>query len=197
MKYRAKFSRLLMGSFTSLIYITALLLTSSLVVSSQTPPVDRTAEMKELNFLIGEWKGDGGRVRSDGTHEKDFSMKVKVQSDLKNSRLRIKYSKEFSLKFPQNVFLNLPFSYAVDVYYDETAKLYRWRVDSSNGRKHPYKAIVAGPRIFQWLLESDGPPIRFTIDITDNGEWHEFSESWSNKNGAWEIFEGALLKRVK
>ena len=46
--------------------------------SAQTPALP--GELQQLQFLVGEWKGEGCQLRPDGSRQNRFSQKTKVQA---------------------------------------------------------------------------------------------------------------------
>lgn len=61
---------------TRVLVLTLCLLVVS-VASAQAPAL--ADEIRKLDFLIGEWKGQGWQLRPDGSRENSFTQKTKVQ----------------------------------------------------------------------------------------------------------------------
>jgi len=180
----------------------------SVVTFSQTLSPNQAEEMKKLDFLAGEWKGEGWQLRPDGSRHNGFSQTTKVQAKAGNSTLRIKdvrrykpviSSGENTIFIPGTPVFQSS-SLDATIYYDDKVNLYRWRGENSFGRKNPLEAKLIHNRTFQYgmpfsitLQPADGNR-RTTIEVT-SGEWREMLEVW--KTDSWHKVEESTLKRVK
>jgi len=191
-------------SFYSII-LCLVLLTSPVAVSSQTPSSVSREQMEKLDFLIGEWKGKGGRCRPDGSCGDEISQSTKVKRGKDGSTLSINDKKNYpDLRIvPGNPFPGVVLNYPVamsgtaSVYYDEKTELYYWRLETPAGRKHPFAARLAEPRVFQVKLEFPGSVAIVTIKVTDDGEWHERQDLWMGDKDGWVKIQETVLKKVK
>ena len=189
----------------TLLFTTVCLLAIS-AVCAQAPAL--TDEMKKLDFLVGEWKGQGSQLRPDGSQENTFTQKTKVQ--IRDGLLRVKderaYKPIISSSRNNNIFLpGTPIfgssSLDASLYYDDKLKLYRWRGENPYGRKNPLEAKLVADKTLQYgipfsvAFEPSERNRRTTIQITDAGEWHETLEIWHL--GRWFLVEESTLKKIK
>lgn len=175
------------------------------IQSSQTPSSVSRERVEELDFLIGEWKGKGGRCRPDGTCGNEISQSTKVKRGKDGSTLSIDDKKKYpdiriapGNPFPGMV-LNYPMALSgtASVYYDEKTKQYFWRWETPAGRKTPFAARLAEPRVFQVRLEFPGSVAIVTIKVTDDGDWHERQDLWMGDKDGWVKMQETILKKVK
>ena len=174
--------------------------------AAQTPAV--AGELQQLQFLVGEWKGEGWRLRPDGSKENRFSQKTKVQVK-DNSLLRVKDERTYKpvINSGKDTIFS-PGSHVfhtstldASIYYDNELKLYRWRGENQYGRKNPLEVRLVRDKTLQYGIPFD-PQFepydgnrRITIQITDVGEWHETLEIWHS--GKWYTVEESTLKKIK
>ena len=165
-------------------------------------------EMKKLEFLVGEWKGQGWQLRADGSREKSFTQKAKVQIK-DGSLLRVKDERTYKpiISSGKNtIFLpGTPVfhssSLEASLYYDDRLNLYRWRGENPYGRKNPLEAKLVADKILQYGIPFSVPFVpsernrRTTIQITAVGEWYETLEIWHL--GRWFLVEESTLKKIK
>ena len=177
-----------------------LVFVSLVSASGRTHPARQSDEMKKLDFLIGEWKGVGQEFRPDGSRLNEFSQKAKVQAKSGGSELRIKDEKTYKAQLQPGGPVYHNSTLAATVYYDDAAKLYRWRGEGSYGRKNPLEAKLIDARTLQYGMPfsvtvepSDGNR-RTTIEVTESGEWHETLEVW--RKGSWYKAEESVLKKT-
>jgi hypothetical protein len=159
---------------------------------AQTP----ADELRKLDFLVGEWKGKGWSLDGRGGRGAEMSQSVKVERERDAPALRVRDTR--TIKLPSFVAGGSPtYSSApnhASVYFDEAAKVLRWRHDKD--RKNPSELKLVGPRSVQWEQRSEMGAVRITVSVTDAGEWHEVTEFWSNSQGWQKAFE-AVLKPSK
>lgn len=182
-----------------------LILVSPAAVSSQTPSAPSQEQIKKLDFLIGEWKGKGWMYRLDGSRGAEISQSTKVKWGKDNSTLSITDKKRYpDMRLsPGNpvssAVLTYPMSSSSDasVYYDEGTKLYYWRRETSQGRKTPFQARLIKPGALQVKFEFPGSVLLRTIEVTQEGEWHERFEIWLGEKDGWFKSQEIILKKVK
>lgn len=170
-----------------------LLVLAPLVVQSQTSSSTEGDNLRKLDFMVGEWKGKGWHYHFDGSRV-ELSQTAKVKRASAGTALRVDYSKKLkAIQFG----LPLTLSGPATIYYDEKAKLYRWRIETSEGRKNPFEANVIGPKAFQWIMRFPGSVARITIIVTDEEEWHELWETWTDNKVGWRKYQESVLGKEK
>ncbi|MEW6207810.1 MAG: hypothetical protein AB1631_05545 [Acidobacteriota bacterium] len=163
---------------------------STLVASAQT---SSSADMKKLDFMIGEWKGGGWMEYTPGRKEL-FRGTETVVSKLDGAVIQVEglhYAKRPGSD-KETVIHN-----ALGILsYDEQLKLYNFHAWLANGRytKAEVKLIDKG---WQWgYADPRGATVRFTIRITEKGDWHEIGEV-SLDGKTWRQFFEMNMQRVK
>lgn len=190
MKHPAKSISLPAGRLYSVLALSAVL-ALPVAAPGQTLSADAREQMAKLDFLVGEWKGQGWMYHQNGS-KAEISQSMKVSREADGSALRVKETKR--IKAPG--FSDAPAqSRESTVSYDDEAKRYRWRVGSSNRRGNPFEVKLLGPRTFQWVLHTRDGMLRTTIRVSEEGEWHEARESLLSDG--WFKSQEAVLKRVK
>ena len=166
----------------------------SVAAAGQVPSSTQVAEMGKLDFLIGEWKGQGWEFKLDGSRANSFSQKTNVQAREGDATLRIKDERAFK---PLKGTMGRSKLDAI-ISYDETVKLYHWRGKNS---KSILEAKLLSDRTFHYgmpfsiTVEPRDGYRRTTIEVNENGEWHETLEVWVR--GKWYKFEESILKKAK
>jgi hypothetical protein len=179
--------RLRLNSISKLLLLLAL----SVAASGQAISPTLQEPMRQLDFLVGEWKGKGWFYHFKGS-KSEISQSIKIKIEPDGLALRIKDTKRLkdgSLLFVPN---RIPES---TIYYDDQAKIYRWRVEAAKGRGNPFEAKLIGPRTFQLIIHTPDSMGRITIKVTEEGEWHETFELLMS-NG-WLKVDETFLKKVK
>jgi hypothetical protein len=168
---------------------TTFLSISALALLAQAPASEQRAAMKKLDWLVGHWKG-AGWIQMGPQSKKEFTQTEAVQSKLDGLVLIIEglgKSKEDG----SAVHTALAF-----VSYDEPAKAFRWRAFTAEGRQTDTVAKV-GINTPEWGLEvPQRGRMRYTINLTEKGEWFEVGEL--NQDGqTWHKFLEMTLQRQK
>jgi hypothetical protein len=168
-----------------------LLAAGVVTLSAQAPPTSAkpAQEMKKLDFLVGNWEGEGW-MDVNGQRA-SFTSNEKVQSKLDGTILTIEglhKSKAAGKEEPRIVHNAL----AV-ISYDEPANGYRFSSYLADGRAGVYKGSVQDGT-FIWLLEIPRGKMQYKIQLNEKGEWSEVGE-YSPDGTSWrKIFEMTLHK---
>lgn len=157
---------------------------------AQAPsPAAQLEEMKKVNFLVGEWRGEGWIMMGPNKRE-TFKQTEFVQSKLNGLTMIIEglgKSKDGSERIVHNAM-------AV-VSYDLQKKGYRFSAYQANGQ-----AITAEGKLtkdgFEWGFKDQRGTTRFTISLTEKGEWKEVGD-FSPDGNTWHQFFEMTLQRVK
>ena len=79
--------------------------------------------------------------------------------------------------------------------FDEKDHKYRWqswRVPGGYFNEHEPAVTENG---FSWSIETPRGVMKYTLRLTENGEWHEIGE-YSRDGEQWQKFFNMLLRRV-
>ena len=165
-----------------------LLIISSLSVNAQAPsPAMQIEEMKKINFLIGEWQGEGW-IQLGANKRETFKQHETVQSKLNGLTLVIEgvgKSKDGSERIVHNAL-------AV-VSYDLQKKNLRFSAYQANGQTIDAEAKITQSGL-EWGFTQVYGTIRFTITLNEKGEWHEIGEINPDGKNWYKNFEMTLQK---
>jgi hypothetical protein len=174
--------------------ITLLLLLSVLPapLSAQSPQ-SLLQEMKKLDFLIGEWQGEGWTEFVPG-QRRTSPITERVESKLGGTVLLVEgLGKKKVEGQPNEVVVHNALGI---ISFDPKAKLYRLKTFLADGRTTDADARFVEEG-FQWSFQApQGLNIRYTVKLTDKGEWFEKGEM-SQDGKSWRQFHEMTLKRVK
>ena len=164
-------------------------------VAGQEPQPSSTQleAMKKLNFLVGEWKGEGWTEFVPG-QRRTSPIAESVQPKLGGIVLLVEGlgKKKVPDKQEEVVVHN-----ALGILsYDERAKIYRMRSHIATGQTTDAEAKFTDGG-FQWAFKA-GPSLsfRYTVKLTDKGEWFEIGEM-SQDGTTWRKFHEMTLQKVK
>jgi hypothetical protein len=141
--------------------------------------------MKKIDFLVGNWVGDGWmEVQGQKT---SFSSSEKVQSKLDGTILTIEglHKSKTDGRIVHNAFAVIS--------YDERANGYRFMSHLADGRFGDNKGSVDNGT-FIWQLEIPRGKIQYKIKLNDKGEWSEVGEYSPDGTNWHQIFEMTLHK---
>lgn len=160
-----------------------------LVLSQEPQPTPQQMAMKKLEFMVGEWEGksvvmgpDGKKLMAEGTET--------VQSKQGGSLLLIEGI--FKAQIPGNAQPVTVHNALAMVHFD--AKTNSYRMHSFRGGDYRPADVKLSNKQFQWGFTDKGTQIRFTMNLTDKGEWHEVGE-FSRDGQRWQKFMDMTLKR--
>ena len=162
-------------------------------LAAQNPQSSQLQEMKKLEFLIGEWKGEGWAEFVPGQRRTSPAME-RVQWKLGGMIMLVEGLGK--TKVPGKQEEVVVHSALAIISYDAKAKLYRIKSYLADGRSTDAEAEFVAEG-FQWRFQApQGPSIRYTIKITDKGEWFERGEM-SQDGKSWRQFHEMTLQPVK
>lgn len=162
--------------------------------AQETQPSPAQLEaMKKLNFLVGEWKGEGWTEMMPG-QRRTSPIAESVQPKLGGVVLLVEGlgKKQVPGKQEEVIVHN-----AVGILsYDERAKTYRLRSYIANGQSTDAEAKFTDAG-FQWAFQA-GPRLsfRYTVKLTDKGEWFEIGEM-SQDGTNWRKFHEMTLQKIR
>lgn len=146
------------------------------------------AEMAKLNFLVGNWEGEGWMDM--GTRNAFRSSEI-IERKLGGMLLLIE-GKHFARMSGQQTDTVVHHALAI-ISWDPQAKLYRFRSNLANGRSGDYTGIF-NDGAFIWHMTQPQGQMRYTIRLNDEGQWFEIGER-STDGATWtKFFEMTLTK---
>lgn len=160
---------------------------------AQAPTANRPEEMKKLDFLVGEWRGEGWIEFGPG-QRRTFSATETIQLKLDGAILMIDGLGKARIPGKQEE-VTVHSAFTV-VSYDNNAKVFRWRAYQAGGNLIDTEAKV-GDKSLEWAFHDDrGGDSRFTIRLTEKGEWFEVGEL-SGDGKSWRKFFEMTLDKAK
>ncbi|HYO11998.1 MAG TPA: DUF1579 family protein [Thermoanaerobaculia bacterium] len=167
-----------------------------LPLPAQMPGSDATKaqreEMKKLDFLVGRWKGQGWVEMAPGKRE-TFTQTENVQS--KVGGLALLVEGRGTSKLPGSDQEVTSFEAMGLLSWDEENRRYRFFSGTTLGRFGESEGRLV-PGGFEWGFRTpQGGRVRYTIKLTEKGEWHEVGE-FSRDGKTWQQFHEMTLQRV-
>lgn len=173
--------------------LSAILMTMLLSTAVAAQPGEPTAETREamarLSFLVGSWKGEAWTQM--GPQRTDIIQTESVAAHLDG--LVIVIDGEGRLKSNPDTIAHLAFA---TITYDAEKKGYRVQAVRKDGKSVDAAGRIAEDGAFQWGFDVEGRSVRFTISLTEEGEWLEIGD-YSLNGTEWKQYLEMRLKRVK
>ena len=166
-----------------------------LAAQPQDPQIAVQLEaMKKVDFMVGKWKGEGW-VEMPGSPRETFTQTEHVQKKLDGLALLVEG--HGTSKVPGKDEEVTVFRAIGLVTYDVEGKIYRFAAGSTQGR-HGYNEgrLVDGGWEWTYPVPQVGGRVRYTIKLTDKGDWHEVGE-FSRDEKTWRKFHEMTLRRVE
>ena len=161
-------------------------------LTAQTLSTTNLEEMKKLEFLVGNWQGEGWMEFGPNERHK-ASVTESVQSKLGGRVLIIEgLGKAKLANRNEEVVVHNAFAF---LYYDQTAKRYGMRAFLANGNVADAETNYRDG-IFEWGLQIPQGKVRYKIKLNDQGQWFEVGEI-SQDGKTWRQFFEMTLSRVK
>lgn len=180
--------------FPSVLSLLSLLSLSSLPLPAQAPSASIPAqkeEMKKLDFLVGTWKGEGW-VKMPGTERQTFTQTETVQKRLGGLALLIEGHGTSKLPSGEE---KTVFEALGMVTWDPEKNLYRLSSATTEGRAGESEGRFVPGGAWEWgFTLPQGGRIRYTIKLTDKGEWHETGQ-YSPDEKTWYPFHEMTLRK--
>jgi hypothetical protein len=180
---------------TRLHWVAVLVLTGVVGSSPGQPPTAPAAQrdaMKKLDFLLGQWEGEGWMEFAPG-QRRTFKGTEVVQSKLDGLLLAVEgqHRGQAGDKGPQ-VIVHSAFAL---VSYDAKAKRYRFQAFTGRGNYEDAEAKVSEGRLVWGTKVPQFGDVRYTIKLDDKGRWVEIGQM-SRDGKAWQQFFAMTLRRV-
>jgi hypothetical protein len=149
--------------------------------------------MKKLDFLVGQWKGEGWMEFAPG-ERRTFKAMETAQSKLGGLLLTIDglHRGQLGGKGKEVVVHN---AFAV-VSYDDKARRYRFDAFTAHGNREDAEAKVTDGQLVWGMKIPKFGEVRYTIKLDDKGRLFEIGEV-SQDGKAWRKFFEMTLERVK
>jgi hypothetical protein len=149
-------------------------------------------EMKKLDFLIGNWQGEGWMEFGPGQRHKS-SVTESVQTKLGGRVFIIEGLGK--AKLPNRSEETVVHNAFAFLYYDQTAKRYAMRAFLANGNAVDAETSFQDG-VFEWRLQIPQGNVRYKIKLNDQGQWFEVGEISQDGKTFHQFFE-MTLSRVK
>ncbi len=171
----------------------ALMLLAPVAAMAQLPSTASAAEMKKLDFLTGEWKGEGWIEMGPGGRS-TFKQTEAVQSKLNGTVIIVEGlgTGKLAGSGQDGVVHN---ALAV-ISYDSAARKYLFRAFRADGNYIDANATVGDKNLIWGFKSPQGAEIKYTIKLNDAGQWLEIGE-FSMDGKQWRKFFEMTLQRIK
>ena len=141
-------------------------------------PVAAPAEMAKLDFLVGEWRGEGWMVGQAGRQtftqgERVWRLAdghVVVVEGLGKNAARVTIHQAFAV-----------------ISYDAATAKFKMRTYRAADGTWRENDLAVSERGFVWGFPTPQGQVRFTMNLTDAGQWHETGE-FSMDGATWRQF---------
>jgi hypothetical protein len=175
------------------VWILALALGHDLAGQEPRPSSTQLEAMKKLHFLVGEWRGEGWTEFMPG-QRRTSPIAESVQIKLGGMVLLVEGLGKKKVPGQQE---EVVVHNALGILsYDEKAKVYRLRSHIASGQTTDAEARFTDGG-FQWAFQAGpGLSFRYTVKLTDKGEWFEIGEL-SQDGTTWRKFHEMTLQKVK
>jgi hypothetical protein len=141
------------------------------------------AEMGKLDFLAGEWRGEGWALTQAG--RETFSQRERVLKLVDGHVLVIEgLGKAVGPEQSEGATVHQAFAV---VSYEPAARIYRMRTFRAADGQWREHELTVRDRGFVWGFPTPQGQVRFTMDITAAGQWHEIGE-FSADGATWRQF---------
>lgn len=169
-----------------------LLLVLPILAAAQMAAPSPAAEMKKLDFLVGQWKGEGWMEFRPGQRE-TFKINENIQRKVDGAVLLIE-GLGTTKKPGQSEEVPIHKAFAI-VEYDVRAKHFRFRAYRAGSGSVDVEPQV-GENTLSWGFHDErGGEIKFTIKLNDKGQWFEIGE-YSSDSKTWHKFLEMTLSRI-
>ncbi len=147
-------------------------------------------EMRKLDWMVGEWKGEATLQMGPGKTERVVQTE-RVQSKLGGKVLLIEG--QGRRRLADGTAGDIVHDALAIVSWDEAKKTYRFSTYLFNHPSGEMTLDVPAPNTAVWGMDTPRGRVRYTITRTDEGEWVEIGEI--SRDGKWmKFFEMRLTK---
>jgi hypothetical protein len=180
---------------TRLFWATVLLVLTAAGSSPGQPPAPAAQReaMKKLDFLVGQWKGEGWMEFAPGQRRKFKSNEV-VESKLDGLLLAVEgLHRGQAGNQGKEVVVHHAFAL---LSYDDTAKRYRFQAFTIRGNFEDAEAKVSEKQMVWGMKIPQFGEVRYTIKLDEKGRWFEIGDV-SRDGKTWQQFFEMTLQRVE
>lgn len=166
---------------------------------AETPTESRLNEqksaLKKLDFLTGTWRGNGWVMT--GANKRDaFTIEETAQFKLDGLIWQVEglgKAKDAATNEEKTVHNALGL-----ISYDPVQKIYQWKTYTFQGYGIETTAEI-GDKRFVWKMQNPqvGGTVRFTITLTETGNWLEIGEMTPDEGKTWFKFFEMQLQKIK
>ena len=163
-------------------------------IMAQAPNAVAVEQMKKMSFLVGQWKGEGWVQYGPGQRVTVAATET-VQSRLGGEVLLIEGLGRNKDNVSGKVEVNGHDAIAL-MFYDVKTGTFRFQAHRAGGTSIDTELKVT-PGGFEWGFQDErAGTLRFTMKLTDKGEWFEIGEM-SRDGKTWYKFVETKLERMK
>jgi hypothetical protein len=147
-----------------------------------------SSELRKLDWLVGEWKGEGWSRVGPGEPRKAMQTEI-VQKKAGGDVLLVEgLGRDETGKVVHDA-IGL-------IWYDAKSKQIRFNAAAAGRGMHD-TILEVGDGFWLWRSATPMGETRFTVRRTEKGEWHEVGEFTRDKGATWMKFMEMTLTRVK
>jgi len=151
-------------------------------------------EMRKLDFLTGEWRGEAWMQM--GPDKKGYAVQRElVQSKLGGEVLLVEG--QGRLKLADGTGGQIVHDAMAVVSWDDAKKTYRFATWVAGRGESETTLDLVAPNTAVWAIDSPRGRTRFTITVTEKGQWKEVGEHSSDNGATWRKFFEMNLTKVK
>lgn len=180
--------------FLSVLSLLSLVSLSSFPLLAQAPQKSiavQQDEMKKLDFLLGKWQGEGW-IKMPGSEKQTFTQTETVQKKLGGLALLIEGHGTSKLASGEEKTI---YEAVALVTWNPEKNLYRFASATTEGQAGESEGRFVPGGAWEWgFAIPRGGRIRYTIKLTDKGEWHETGEYSPDEKTWYPFFEMTLRK---
>lgn len=154
---------------------------------------DAASEMKKLDWLVGEWKGEASARTGPG---KPVAV-MQTEKVTPRAGGKVLLVEGLGRRMMDDGSIGEVVHDAIAmISWDEAKKTYRFIGHVAQQESVDTTLDVAGPNTLVWgLTPPNGGKIRFTIRLTEKGEWNETGEFSPDGQKWFPFFEMTLTKQ--
>ena len=157
-------------------------------------PLFAADEMKKLDFLIGEWKGEAWMQMGPGQRERVLQTE-RVQPKLGGQVLLVEGLGKRRLE--DGTAGEIVHDAMAVISWSEEKKTYRFATWVAGRPDGETTLDLTGPNTAVWAMDTPRGRMKYTIRLTEKGEWNEVGEFSRDDGATWMKFFEMTLQKVK